>query len=108
MAIPTMNLNSPKSLAHAVRLDNDTLWVDLKDGRTLGVPLAYFPRLLKVTPNQRRKCLISGGGRGIHWDELDEDISVPALLMGVWDRTHSPEEARKNTRTGNRKPRVTV
>ncbi len=73
--------------ARQVRIDENELWVDLADGRRLGVPLAYFPRLLHATPSQRRKFVISGGGTGIHWDELDEDISVAALLMGVGDRT---------------------
>ena len=75
--------------ARQVRFDADELWVDLADGRRLGVPLAYFPRLLRATPSQRQKFVISGGGTGIHWDELDEDISVAALLMGVGDRTRT-------------------
>jgi hypothetical protein len=74
-------------LATGVRFDTDTLWVELADGRQLGVPLAYFPRLLRATPAQRSKCIISGGGKGLHWDDLDEDISVPGLLMGIRDRT---------------------
>ncbi|MCX7014500.1 MAG: DUF2442 domain-containing protein [Candidatus Sumerlaeota bacterium] len=53
----------------------------------MGVPLAYFPRLLRATPVQRAQYIISGGGTGLHWDELDEDISVPALLLGIGDRT---------------------
>ena len=74
---------------HATRLrfDADTMWVELADGRQLGVPLAYFPRLLRATPEQRETYTISGGGTGLHWDGLDEDISVPSLLMGVGDRT---------------------
>ena len=74
-------------LANHVEFDADTMWVDLTDGRKLGVPLAYFPRLLGATPSQRNKLTISGGGTGLHWDELNEDISVPALLMGIGDRT---------------------
>ena len=75
--------------AHAtrVRFDPDTMWVDLSDGRQLGVPLAYFPRLLQATPEAREKYTISGGGTGLHWDELDEDISVPNLLLGIGDQT---------------------
>jgi len=65
------------------------MWVELADGRQLGVPLAYFPRLLQATPSQRRNYTASGGGAGLHWDDLDEDISVPALLMGVGDRTRN-------------------
>jgi hypothetical protein len=72
--------------AKQVRFDEDTMWVDLADGRTLGVPLAYFPRLLNVSPAERMKYVISGGGTGLHWDDLDEDIDVSALLLGVGDR----------------------
>jgi hypothetical protein len=75
--------------AKAVRFDADTMWVDLEDGRQLGVPLAYFPRLLNASPVQREKLTISGGGKGLHWDELDEDISVPSLLAGIGDRTRT-------------------
>jgi hypothetical protein len=74
-------------LAKQIRFDADTMWVSLTDGRQLGVPLAYFPRLMNATPEQRSQYTISGGGTGLHWDDLDEDISVPALLMGVGDRT---------------------
>jgi hypothetical protein len=75
------------SLAKAVNFDTSTMWVDFTDGRKLGVPLAYFPRLLKAQPEQRLRYEISGGGSGLHWDELDEDISVENLLLGVGDRT---------------------
>ena len=74
-------------VAKHVRFDADTMWVDFADGRQLGVPLAYFPRLLNATSLQREKYIISGGGTGLHWNNLDEDISVPALLMGIGDRT---------------------
>jgi hypothetical protein len=70
-----------------VHFDQDSIWVDLTDGRQLGVPLAYFPRLLKATQEQRNQFTISGGGSGLHWDELDEDISVPSLLLGIGDHT---------------------
>ena len=72
--------------AKAVRFDADTMWVDLEDGRQLGVPLAYFPRLLNATTKQRENHTISGGGTGLHWEDIDEDISVPALLAGIGDR----------------------
>lgn len=77
------------SLAKAVNFDTSTMWVDFTDGRKLGVPLAYFPRLLKAQPEQRLRYEISGGGSGLHWDELDEDISVENLLLGIGDRTRS-------------------
>ncbi len=77
------------SLAKAVSFDANTMWVDFTDGRRLGVPLAYFPRLLSAQPEQRLHYEISGGGSGLHWDELDEDISVENLLLGIGDRTKS-------------------
>ncbi|MEN6335473.1 MAG: DUF2442 domain-containing protein [Phycisphaerales bacterium] len=82
-------MDTPVSEARAkqVRFDEDTMWVGLADGRTLGVPLAYFPRLLNASAEERTKYVISGGRSGLHWDDLDEDISVPALLLGVGDRT---------------------
>ncbi|MBK9442787.1 MAG: DUF2442 domain-containing protein [Comamonadaceae bacterium] len=67
--------------------DTSMMWVVLADGRQLGVPLAYFPRLLKASAAQRQRYKLSGGGTGIHWDELDEDISVQGLLMGVGGRS---------------------
>ena len=71
--------------AKTVRFDDNSLWVDLSDGRTIGVPLAWFPRLLHAKPEQRQKCELSTNG--IHWDELDEDISVAGLLAGRGDST---------------------
>jgi len=77
------------TLANSVRFDEVMMWVSLADGRQLGVPLAFFPRLMKATPEQRQAFVISGGGLGLHWDELDEDISVPALFAGRGDLTLS-------------------
>ena len=77
------------SLAKAVSFDVSNMWVDFVDGRKLGVPLAYFPRLLNATSEQREHYEISGGGSGLHWDEIDEDISVENLLLGIGDRTGS-------------------
>jgi len=68
------------TLAKSVLFDEAMMWVSFADGRQLGVPLAFFPLLLRATPTQRLAFVISGGGLGLHWDELDEDISVPALL----------------------------
>ena len=84
-----MNTLVADPLAKGLRFENDIMWVDLADGRRLGVPLAYFPRLLRASPPQRLQYTISGGGTGLHWDELDEDISVRALLLGIGDRTRS-------------------
>ena len=73
--------NSPR--ANRVWFDTDNIWVELTDGRQIGVPLAYFPRLLAASQWQREKLIISGGGTGLHWDDLDEDISVQGLLTEV-------------------------
>lgn len=77
------------SLAKTLSFDDSMMWVDLSDGRKLGVPLAFFPRLFNATPEQRLNYIISGGGSGLHWDDLDEDISVEYLLLGIGDRTLS-------------------
>lgn len=61
-----------------VRFDDDTMWVALADGRTLGVPIAWFPRLLAAAPDERAAVEIRA--YGLHWEALDEDISVPALM----------------------------
>ncbi len=82
-----MSILTSEPLCKKVRFDADTFWVELNDGRQLGVPLTYFPRLLNATPAQRKKFTISGGGAGLHWDALDEDISVRGLLLGKGDRT---------------------
>jgi hypothetical protein len=66
-----------------VRFTEDTLAVDLIDGRTIVVPLAWYPRLLDATPEQRQKWQISGGGYGIHWPDVDEDLSTEGLLRGA-------------------------
>jgi len=68
-----------------VTFDEDNMWVVLSDGRTIGVPLAWFPRLLHATADQRGQVRISS--RGLHWDGLDEDISVAGLLVGQGDMT---------------------
>ncbi len=73
--------------ATAVRFDDVTMWVDLNDGRTIGVPLAWFPRLLNATPEQRAQRRIGVTGSGLHWEDLDEDISVEGLLAGRGDVT---------------------
>jgi hypothetical protein len=71
--------------AKAVRFDAHTMWVDLSDGRTLGVPLAWFPRLLHAKPAERKRVELSRNG--LHWEDLDEDISIAGLLAGRGDQT---------------------
>lgn len=85
-----MNILTLEATATALTFDRDNMWVELSDGRQLGVQLAYFPRLANATAAQRKNFVISGGGVGLHWDELDEDISVPSLLNGNMDRTVRP------------------
>ncbi len=76
----------------SVRFDDDNFWVALSDGRVLGVPLAWFPRLLRATREQREACRVSS--RGLHWEALDEDISVAGLLGGFGDQDAPPVERR--------------
>ncbi len=65
----------------------DLFRVTLEDGRELSIPLAWFPRLLRGTPSQRRNWALIGRGEGLHWEELDEDISILGLLAGRGDQT---------------------
>ena len=73
MTIPT---------AESVRIDDDTLSVELSDGRAISVPLAWFPRLSHATPKERGHWRLIGRGQGIHWEDLDEDISVENFVAG--------------------------
>jgi hypothetical protein len=74
-----------------VGTDDDNLTVDLADGRRVTVPLAWFPRLLHATPGQRRNWRLMGDGQGIHWPDIDEDLSVCGLLRG----TSAPSVSRR-------------
>src|ERR1700729_943271 len=74
--------------AKAVRFDDDSMWVDLSDGRTIGVPYAWFPRLLNATSKQRDAVEI--GRFGLHWEDIDEDISIAGLPAGRRDQTAKP------------------
>ena len=95
-----MNTLATETKATGVSFDHDNMWMELADGRKLSVPLAYFPRLLHATPRQRKNYTISGGGIGLHWEDIDEDISVRALMIGIGDRTR-PHAHR---RTASKKP----
>ena len=66
-----------------VRISGDTLSVDLMDGRTITVPLVWYPRLSDATPAQLARWEIAGAGYGIHWPDLDEDLSTEGLLRGT-------------------------
>ena len=80
---------SPRPLA--VTFDDDQMWVRLEDGRTLGIPLAWFPRLLHGTPELRGAVRLSPSG--LHWEELDEDISIAGLIAGRGDLTRTRASA---------------
>ena len=72
--------------AVAVTVSDDAVTVDLVDGRTLSVPIAWYPRLAHATPTERTKWRLTGRGQGIHWPDLDEDVSVEGLLAGRGSR----------------------
>jgi hypothetical protein len=79
--------------AMSVRFDQDNMWAELSDGRMLGVPLAWFPRLPRATREQCEACRLSG--RGVHWEALDEDVSITGLLAGYGDQTRDIPSAAK-------------
>jgi hypothetical protein len=93
--------------ATAVSFDDNSMWVDLSDGRTIGVPYAWFPRLLSATPKQRETVEI--GRFGLHWESIDEDISIAGLLAGRRDQTAQaakPTRARASTGVARRRKRA--
>jgi hypothetical protein len=94
-----MSFSGNRPCAKKVMFDKDSFSVHLTDGRILAVPLAYFPRLLYATPKQLKKYELSGGGTGIHWDELDEDISVERLLLGYRDQTQHSTDLSSSKKT---------
>jgi hypothetical protein len=80
MRISKLEIEVPN--ATSVEVSDEAITVDLSDGRTITVPLAWYPRLLKGSNAERRNWRLVGGGEGIHWEDLDEDISVENLLAG--------------------------
>jgi hypothetical protein len=85
-----------------VTVTEDTLTVDLSDGRTISVPLAWFPRLMHSEPEERNNWRLIGRGHGIHWEDIDEDISVEGLLAG---RPSGESQASLKEWLGQRKSR---
>jgi len=75
-----LTLAPPRALA--VRVTDDTLSVDLEDGRSISVPIGWYPRLAHGTPAERSNWRLSGAGYGIHWPDLDEDLSVEGIILG--------------------------
>lgn len=82
----------------AVHFTRDSLVVDLMDGRSISVPLAWYPRLLKANPKERASWEICGGGYGIHWPQIDEDLSTEGLLRGA-------RAPKRNSSSPKRRPR---
>jgi Protein of unknown function (DUF2442) len=80
MTISTIEMEIPN--AERVTVTEDTLSAELSDGRAISVPLTWFPRLVHATPAERANWRLIGRGQGIHWEDLDEDISVEGLLAG--------------------------
>ena len=80
-----MSVSEPRAgeRVQDVRVSEDTLTVDLLDGRTISVPLTWYPRLLHATEAQRDNWQVAGGGFGIHWPDIDEDLSTEGLLRGA-------------------------
>jgi hypothetical protein len=88
----------------AVHFTRDALVVDLMDGRSISVPLSWYPRLLKASSKQRASWEICGGGYGIHWPDIDEDLHTDGLLRGARAPLGS---LKKNTkRTSKRRPKA--
>ena len=77
-----MSFSVASASANAAKCTDDELTVFLSDGRSLSVPIVWFPRLAQATPSERTNFELLGGGEGIRWPELDEDISVLGLLSG--------------------------
>ena len=81
-----------------VKFTKDTLSVALRDGRTITVPLAWYPRLFDATAAKRKNWRVAGGGYGIHWPDIDEDLSTEGLLRGVpAPRPHQAEDPDRTT-----------
>lgn len=78
----TLKAEPRDARVRAVSVSEDTLTVDLRDGRTISVPIAWYPRLSHGAESERQNWRLIGDGVGIHWPDLDEDISVEGLLLG--------------------------
>jgi hypothetical protein len=109
MNTSAIEIEAPK--AQDIKITDDTLRVDLSDGRTISVPLAWYPRLQHATSEERNHWRFIGKGHGIHWPDLDEDISVESLLAGKpsgesqtsFKKWLSRRAARTSRRSGRRR-----
>lgn len=115
MSTSVVELEVP--FAEKVTVSDDTLSVDLSDGRSISVPLAWYPRLSHASSAERKRWRLIGRGLGIHWDDLDEDISVEGLLAGKpsgesqasfsrWLAKRSSRLTTRSTRTREKAPRA--
>jgi hypothetical protein len=89
-------------VAKRVKVTDDALIVELQDGRTVSVPLDWYPRLAEGRPGERRRWELIGPGIGVHWPDLDEDISVEALLLGL--RSTESAASLQRWRASRRRP----
>jgi len=80
MNISAVEINIPDAIL--ISITDDSLFVDLSDGRTISVPLEWYPRLVHATLDERNHWRLIGKGHGIHWEKIDEDISIEGLLAG--------------------------
>lgn len=80
MTTLALQIDAPSAIS--VSVSDDTLSVDLIDGRSISVPIEWFPRLVHATAEERTRWRLIGNGQGIHWEDIDEDISVEGLLVG--------------------------
>jgi hypothetical protein len=98
-----MSISVPKAdeRVAGVKFTKDTLSVALRDGRTIVVPLAWYPRLFNATAAQRKNWRVAGGGYGIHWPDIDEDLSTEGLLRGA----PAPRPAQARIKSSEKSPR---
>ena len=92
MNVSTIRPSVPQAMS--VEVTEDTLAAELSDGRTVSVPLSWYPRLIHATPEERLNWRLIGGGEGIHWPDLDEDISVE-MLLGGWPSGESQSSLKR-------------
>jgi uncharacterized protein DUF2442 len=98
----TSSLATKTPTARNVKVGAHTLIVELRDGRTVSVPVSWYPRLAEGTPSERRRWELIGPGIGIHWPALDEDISVEALLLGL--ASNESTDSLQRWRAARRRP----
>jgi hypothetical protein len=99
-----MGTSVANPVALRVWCDDEMLWVELEDCRVLGVPLGLFPRFLHASAEDSERVAMSGQGWSLHWEALDEDISVAGLLAGQMDETRTDVSTARRVARANRPP----